>query len=86
MPAIKMKTVYGLHLDEDRIRSSFSLKLKTELWRPSYGRNEHFETVGDQSTHLTTIRCNLMGRGSGVRNEDRIRSSFGMKTVYGLGD
>ena len=79
-----MKTVYGLHLDEDRIRSSFPLKLKTELWWPGYNPNEYFEIIGDQSTPLTTIRCNLMGRGSGVRNEDRIRSSFEMKTVYGL--
>ena len=86
MPAIQMKTVYSLHLDEDHIRSSFLLKLKTELRWPGYDPNEYFETIGDQSTPLTTIRCNLMGRGSGVRNEDRIRSSFGTKTVYGLGE
>ena len=70
--------------NKDHIRSSFLLKLKTELWWPDYDRNEHFETIDDQSTPLTTIRCNLVGRGSSARNGDRIRSSFGIKTVHGL--
>ena len=76
MPAIKMKTVYGLRLDEDRTRSSFSLKLTTELWWLGYDQNRHFETLGEQSIPLNTTRCNLVGRGSSLRNEDRIRSSF----------
>ena len=79
-----MKTVYGLHLDEGRIRSSFPLKLKTELWWPGYGRGEYFETVDDQSNPLSTTRSSLAGRNSNDQNEDRIRSLFGMKTVYGL--
>ena len=82
-PAIKMKTVYGLlHLDKDRIRSSILLKLKQSSgsWQPSYGRDGYFETMGDQSHLLTTTKCNFAGSNSSIKNEDHIRSSFGMKT------
>ena len=70
------ETIGASNQNEDRIQSSFSLKLKTALWWPSYDQNEHFETLGDQSTSLTTTRCNLVGPDSSIRNEDCIRSSF----------
>ena len=81
---MQMKAVYGLHPDEGRIRPSFPLKLKTKLWWPSQCHDEYFETMGDQSTPLTTTWCNLAARVPSIQNEGRPWPSFVMKAVYGL--